>query len=403
MKIIYKSLLLLIVISASFFAGYENPEIVLKIKYFFKKTEIKTPEDFSELSELEFEGNSFSVFLEKEMFLEEKTASVFINRISKNDLDFEIFTQNGFLLKKNFKEKILLPKDFYAKNNFRNGGIKAVFKIEKSYYALVSRKKDSCFYASLVKIKDLREIFKSNCLPDSENIDFNGLGGAYVKLEDGVLLTIGVPEWNSSKIANLGQDQKSIFGKILFVSYKNLTEENSKEFRYEIFSLGHKNPQGLAKAGENIFSLEHGPQGGDELNLILKGNNYGWPKVSLGTKYNNGSSYNRDHRKYLFSEPLYSFIPSVAPSALQTCPEQLANYYNGFLCLIGLTLKEESILIFLLEKNDFKIINIEKIKINKRLRHFGLSYDSKLFENNGNFYISADVDGLYKVRFGNFR
>ena len=125
--------------------------------------------------------------------------------------------------------------------------------------------------------------------------------------------------------------------------------------------------------------------------------------MSLGTKYNNGSSYNTDHRKYLFSQPLYSFIPSVAPSALQTCPEQLANYYNGFLCLIGLTLKEESILIFLLEKNDFKIINIEKIKINKRLRHFGLSYDSKLFENNGNFYISADVDGLYKVRFGNFR
>ena len=67
------------------------------------------------------------------------------NFFEKKSLNFEIFTQNGFLLKNNSKKKILLPKDFYDKEDFRNGGIKAVIKIKKNYFALISRKKESCF------------------------------------------------------------------------------------------------------------------------------------------------------------------------------------------------------------------------------------------------------------------
>jgi len=54
----------------------------------------------------------------------------------------------------------------------------------------------------------------------------------------------------------------------------------------EIYSLGHRNPQGLYVTPEGaIWSTEHGPQGGDELNLIVRGANYGWPLVTYGTDY----------------------------------------------------------------------------------------------------------------------
>ena len=53
----------------------------------------------------------------------------------------------------------------------------------------------------------------------------------------------------------------------------------------KIFTSGHRNPQGLTKINDSFFSVEHGPQGGDELNKIIKSKNYGWPLVSYGTQY----------------------------------------------------------------------------------------------------------------------
>ena len=71
---------------------------------------------------------------------------------------------------------------------------------------------------------------------------------------------------------------------------------------------------------------------------------------------------------------------------------------------MGLSLREMSILIFLLDKNSSRVINVEKILIYKRLRHFGLNIDSNLFiDNQNNFYITSDGDGLYKVKFDKFR
>ena len=84
----------------------------------------------------------------------------------------------------------------------------------------------------------------------------------------------------------------------------------------------------------DIFSLEHGPQGGDELNKILKGKNYGWPVVSYGTKYNYGKSYSTDHSKSNFQTPLYFFNPAIAPSALKKCPINLSDYYKNSILLI---------------------------------------------------------------------
>lgn len=84
-----------------------------------------------------------------------------------------------------------------------------------------------------------------------------------------------------------------------------------------VLSYGHRNIQGLAiqPDTENVWALEHGPAGGDELNIIQAGGNYGWPEVSYGVNYN-GSDVGTGEQAHApdFVEPRYYWDPSIAPS-----------------------------------------------------------------------------------------
>jgi len=84
-----------------------------------------------------------------------------------------------------------------------------------------------------------------------------------------------------------------------------------------IYSYGHRNPQGLIlhpETGE-IWEHEHGPMGGDEINIIKKGANYGWPVVTYGKNYN-GTSITSETSKPGIEEPVYYWVPSIAPSGM---------------------------------------------------------------------------------------
>ena len=192
--------------------------------------------------------------------------------------------------------------------------------------------------------------------------------------------------------------------KIISINKNSLRNYQTGDIDYDIYTMGHRNPQGLVKFENSIFSLEHGPQGGDELNKIVEGSNYGWPITSLGTRYNDGKSYPNTFSNESYQEPFYAFLPAVAPSALNVCPNNLSNYYKPYKCLMGLSLRERSILIFILDKDKSKVIIFEKINLGGRLRHFGTDKKGELFVDNENyFYISMDRDGLYKIKFDNFR
>ena len=183
----------------------------------------------------------------------------------------------------------------------------------------------------------------------------------------------------------------------------------------EIFSKGHRVPQGLTILNNKIFSVEHGPKGGDELNLLIKGKNYGWPNASYGTNYlkangGDGISYNINHNKQGFKEPLFAFVPSVGISSVNNCPKILNSYYKKP-CLMALSLygnelrKGYSIIIFLLNDEMNKVNSIEKISLKDLvLRHFVTDNENKLFEDEkGNIYISADKKGIYRITFNKFR
>ncbi len=85
----------------------------------------------------------------------------------------------------------------------------------------------------------------------------------------------------------------------------------------EIWSYGHRNPQGLQFDHDKkvLWSIEHGPRGGDEINLIRKGKNYGWPVVSHGKEYWGSFDVGEGQTKQGIESPVKVYIPSIAPGS----------------------------------------------------------------------------------------
>ena len=93
-----------------------------------------------------------------------------------------------------------------------------------------------------------------------------------------------------------------------------VNEAGAKE---AVYSYGHRNPQGMAMNPWTgaIWEHEHGPQGGDELNIIQPGKNYGWPIISFGINYN-GTEFAEDTARAGMEQPITYWVPSIAPSGM---------------------------------------------------------------------------------------
>jgi glucose/arabinose dehydrogenase len=85
----------------------------------------------------------------------------------------------------------------------------------------------------------------------------------------------------------------------------------------EIWTYGHRNPEGLALAPDGaLWEHEHGPQGGDEINILRPGRNYGWPVISYGEEYGGGKIGEGITHKDGMEQPLHYWVPSIAPSGM---------------------------------------------------------------------------------------
>ena len=166
---------------------------------------------------------------------------------------------------------------------------------------------------------DWQTVFETKpCLPlksGPRGRPFSGdeSGGRMVFLDDRtILLTVGDHQfngWESTQI--LAQDDSNDYGKTLTIDLSS--------GRGDLFTKGHRNPQGLYVAPDKtIWSTEHGPSGGDELNVLVKGKNYGWPLVTYGVEYLRYDwPLNKtpgDHAG--FERPMLSWMPSIAVSNL---------------------------------------------------------------------------------------
>ena len=102
--------------------------------------------------------------------------------------------------------------------------------------------------------------------------------------------------------------------------------------RPEIWSYGHRNEQGLAinPASGEVWEIEHGPRGGDEVNIIGKGKNYGWPVIGYGIDYN-GAKIHASTAKDGMEQPIKYWVPSIAPSGMAFYTGKLFPKWDGSL------------------------------------------------------------------------
>jgi glucose/arabinose dehydrogenase len=100
----------------------------------------------------------------------------------------------------------------------------------------------------------------------------------------------------------------------------------------EIWSYGHRNSQGLAlhPATGKLWEQEHGPRGGDEINIIEKGRNYGWPVIGYGIDYS-GAKIHEGTQKSGMEQPVWNWVPSIAPSGLAFYDGNLFPAWSGHL------------------------------------------------------------------------
>ncbi|MGM0635284.1 MAG: PQQ-dependent sugar dehydrogenase [Bacteroidota bacterium] len=162
---------------------------------------------------------------------------------------------------------------------------------------------------------------------------------------------------------------------------------NKEGAKKAIYSYGHRNPQGMEihpKTGK-IWIHEHGPQGGDEINIIKKGANFGWPEITYGINYDD-SIITEETKKSGMEQPLYEWTPSIAPSGMTFVTSEKYPALKGNL-LVG-SLKFQYLELCELSNNNVT----ERTKILKdigRLRSVKESPDG---------YIYAGVEGVGVIK-----
>jgi glucose/arabinose dehydrogenase len=141
-----------------------------------------------------------------------------------------------------------------------------------------------------------------------------------------------------------------------------------------IWSLGHRNILGISfSSDKELWANEMGPLHGDELNLITKGANYGWPLVSEGNHYN-GRHIPNHITDDSFTPPVVYWVPTIAPSSLVFMPIN-GRKWSGNAFISGLKSKS----VFRLEIKGNKIINEEKFYLGERIRALTISNDMNLW------------------------
>ncbi|TPE50793.1 PQQ-dependent sugar dehydrogenase [Amaricoccus solimangrovi] len=155
-------------------------------------------------------------------------------------------------------------------------------------------------------------------------------GGRVVEAPDGTLfLTLG--ERHERETAQYLDNDR---GKIVRIRRDGAPAARNPfsgraDARAEIWSFGHRNPQGIAMGPDGaLWETEHGPQGGDEVNRIAPGRNYGWPVVTFGEEYG-GGAIGRGTGAPGMEAPLHVWTPSIAPSGLMVYSGELWPEWKG--------------------------------------------------------------------------
>ncbi|WMQ64462.1 PQQ-dependent sugar dehydrogenase [Imtechella halotolerans] len=163
---------------------------------------------------------------------------------------------------------------------------------------------------------------------------------------------------------------------------------NTSDAKKAVYSYGHRNPQGMIKHPETgaIWTHEHGPKGGDEINIIKKGKNYGWPIITYGINYS-GTPITDVTEMEGMEQPLYYWVPSIAPSGMAFVTSSVYPQWKGSLLVGSLSFQY----LERLEIKDNKVVSREKLLVDiGRVRNVVQGPD-------GYIYVAIEGTGIVKL------
>jgi aldose sugar dehydrogenase len=221
-----------------------------------------------------------------------------------------------------------------------------------------------------------------------------GIGGKITQARDGTLLiSSSIPAGVGILSADWPQPQQldSLMGKVLRINTDGSIPKDNPfvgrpNARGEIFALGIRDDQGLAfhpRTGR-LWASEHGPRGGDEINVIQKGKNYGFPVIGYGHDYN-GASINKDRTSQAgLEQPAYFWTPDIAPGGISFYNGKLFQAWQGDLFVAALAGKHLARLVLQGER----VIGEERLlaELDTRIRDVKEGPDGAL-------YVLTDRDG----------
>ena len=318
-----------------------------------------------------------------------------LNEFKSKNIKHNSSSERLLILKENFLPKIITNESSLARSG-RYPSPEFLPKIEDFLYYdgafycthtfYDSSSDDIFFMVSMLREGEFawKTIFRSPAL-DAPYLA-KGIGGA-LAAKDRVLF-VSVGDFSLDRVNGLPNDLASQnptlpWGKILAI-------ELFGEYPYSIFSMGHRNPQGLLfLANGKLLESEHGPRGGDELNIIDKGGNYGWPYLSYGTQYGTQLPYSRnipppaDGIKFI--EPLYAFLPSAAITGMSQL-QGFSKKWDGDV-ILG-SLKAQSLFRVRIIKN--RVLFVEPLLVSHRVR--------KVRQHRNFIYVLTDFGTILRVQ-----
>ena len=308
-------------------------------------------------------------------------------------VEIDKFTKDSFkakVIKSNIQDLIKYDR-FYVKSMY---GIKDALISKNKIFISYLKQEDSTptekwrnnCYSTSILVADLnyeylefKEFFSPDmCIKeiDERYIEFlaHQSGGRIAEFKNNKLLfTIG-----DFRTYAVSQEKDNFFGKIISIDFDG---KNPK-----IVSMGHRNPQGLFydKNNDIIFSTEHGPDGGDEVNHNINTNddkieNFGWAISSYGDHHYNYKNYQKEklfplyksHSKYGFEEPLTYFYPSIGISEIVKIKNNQDDLesYNLLVASMGKDIEEGDLSLHYIKTDKyFKIIDQKILEIGQRIR-----------------------------------
>jgi aldose sugar dehydrogenase len=215
------------------------------------------------------------------------------------------------------------------------------------------------------EMRDVQVIFRQ--LPTLDSVQH--YGGRMVFPKDGtIIITLGERSILSGRMQ--AQKLDSLLGKIVRVNRdgsvpKNNPFVNTPGARPEIWSYGNRNVQGAAlDARGRLWEVEHGPQGGDELNQIQMGRDYGWPTISYGEEYSGKAINDNLSQAPEMEQPQYYWDPVIAPSGMIFHSGRMFPEWKGNILVGGL----RSTALVRLVLNGDKVVGEERLLTDRKER-----------------------------------